>query len=64
MQKIIFFITTIFMFFYCSAQNGITPDKNEDSPMVYYWVEYEASFPGGQDSLKKFLRKNYTVPVH
>jgi outer membrane biosynthesis protein TonB len=51
------------MLSHCFAQNETSYDKIKDSNLLIIdWVEYEASFPGGQGPMKRFLEKKYIVP--
>src|SRR5436853_3866905 len=52
----------IILLFICPFCNAQKDDTGKEPLEEVITVEYDASFPGGEDSLKKFLVRRYTIP--
>lgn len=60
MIKMICLLTLLTCFFSASGQKE---NKRSDQDIIIDPVEYSASFPGGVDSLKHFIKKNLIQPT-
>jgi hypothetical protein len=59
MPGVFVLIFLLFICPFCNAQKDGTGKKPLEEVIT---VEYNASFPGGEDSLKKFLFSKFTIP--